>query len=133
MVSLRAILDTNVFVGAGFNRRSASAQLLQAVREGRLVMVWSRATRAETQRILEKIPPLSWGAVADLFDPANEAPDADPATADFVTDAEDRKFAALSLAEGCPIVTSDDDLLTHADKLDVFKPSTFWACFSKRA
>ena len=123
----RAIFDTNVFVGAGFNRRSASARLLEAVRDGRVAMVWSEATRAETRRILEKIPPLSWEAVASLFDPANETPDADPASADFVTDPEDRKFAALSLAEGCPIVTSDHDLLTHADKLEVFKPSAFLA------
>ena len=90
-------------------------------------MVWSEATRAETRRILEKIPPLSWEAVADLFDPAHQARDADPATADFVTDPEDRKFAALSMATRMPIVTSDDDLLTHADKLDVFKPSAFLA------
>ena len=88
-------------------------------------MVWSEATRAETRRILEKIPPLSWDAVADLFDPSMQAPDADPATADFVTDPEDRKFAALSMVEGCPIVTSDDDLLSHAERLDVWKPRAF--------
>ena len=79
----RAILDTNVFVGAGFNRRSASARLLRAVRDGELVMVWSAATQAETERILRKIPPLSWEAVVDLFDPAFEAPDAVQGTIEF--------------------------------------------------
>ena len=88
-------------------------------------MVWSAATRAETERILRKIPPLSREAVADLFDPAHEAPDTDPTIAEFVTDPEDRKFAALSLATGTPIVTSDDDLLSHADRLDVWKPGSF--------
>ena len=30
------ILDTNVFVAAGFSERSASARIIEAVREGRL-------------------------------------------------------------------------------------------------
>ena len=89
-------------------------------------MVWSAATRAETERILRKIPPLSWEAVVDLFDPTFESPDADPATAGFVTDPEDRNFAALSLATNVPIVTSDDDLLSHADRLGIWKPGAFW-------
>ena len=122
---LTAIYDTNVFVAAGFKRRGASARLIQAARDGRVRMIWCQATRAETERILTKIPPLSWEAVADLFDPANETPDADPASADFVTDPEDRKFAALSLATGVPLVSSDDDLLSHADRLDVWKPGPF--------
>ena len=33
-------LDTNVFVGAGFNPRSHSALLIDAVRDGRLRMEW---------------------------------------------------------------------------------------------
>ena len=124
---MRAIFDTNVFVGAAFNRRSASARLIEAVREGRIEMIWCEATRAETCRILTKIPPISWEAVEDVFLAAHEAPVVvDLADVAFVTDPEDRKFAALSLAEACPIVTSDDDLLSHADKLDVWKPGAFW-------
>ena len=41
------VLDTNVFVAAGFNRGSHSAWLVEAVRDGRLRMVWDNATRAE--------------------------------------------------------------------------------------
>jgi predicted nucleic acid-binding protein len=41
------VLDTNVFVGAGFNPRSHSALLLDAVRDGRLRMVWDDATHKE--------------------------------------------------------------------------------------
>ena len=125
---MRAIFDTNLFVGAGFNRRSASARLIGAVREGRIAMIWNAATRDETRRILTKIPRLSWEDVADLFDPAQEAGVAgDLSHVAFVTDPEDRKYAALSLAEGVPIVTSDDDLLAHADRLDVVKPGAMWA------
>lgn len=122
----RAILDTNVFVGAGFNRRSASAGLLKAARDGRLTLVWNSATRAETERILRKIPPLSWDAVADLFEAAHEAPVVlDLSHVAFVTDPEDRKFAALSLATGTTVITSDDDLLAHAGQLDACKPGAF--------
>lgn len=124
-LAVRAIFDTNVFVGAGFNRRSASARLLEAAADGRIAMVWSQATRAETRRILNRIPPLDWEAVEDIFAPAHEVPDADPTTAPFVTDPEDRKFAALSIATGVPIVTSDDDLLSHAGRLDVWRPGAF--------
>lgn len=123
---MRAIFDTNLFVGAGFNRRSASAQLIEAVRAGRVEMVWNAATASETKRVLSKIPRISWEAVADIFLPAHEAPVVQDLThVAFVTDFEDRKFAALSLAEACPVVTSDDDLLAHADRLDVWKPSAF--------
>lgn len=125
---MRAIFDTNLFVGAGFNRRSASAHLIEAARDGRIRMVWNAATASETKRVLSKIPRVSWEAVADIFLPAHEAEVVqDLSQVSFVTDFEDRKFAALSLAEACPILTSDDDLLSHADRLDVWKPSRFWA------
>lgn len=89
-------------------------------------MVWNAATRDETKRVLTKIPPISWEAVEDVFVPAHEAPVvADLTHVAFVTDTEDRKYAALSLAEGVPIVTSDDDLLSHADRLDVWTPGEF--------
>ena len=123
---MRAILDTNVFVGGGFNRRSASARLLRAVADGRLMMVWAEGTRAESERILTKIPPLSWARVADLFRPDCEWTEPlDLAAVDFVVDTDDRLFAALSLQAGVPVVSSDDDLLSHADRLDVWKPGAF--------
>ena len=55
-----AILDTNVFVAAGFNPASASARLLGAVGAGRRELVWSEATRRETRAVLERIPRLRW-------------------------------------------------------------------------
>ena len=63
----QVVLDTNVFVGAGFNPRSHSALLLEAVRDGRLRMVWDDATHEEIYHVLRRIPRLSWGAVAELF------------------------------------------------------------------
>ncbi len=43
------VLDTNVFVAAGFNPGSHSARIVEAVRNGRLRMVWDNATQAENQ------------------------------------------------------------------------------------
>ena len=44
------VLDTNVFVAAGFNPRSASARIVDAVKHGQVRMVWNDATRREPAR-----------------------------------------------------------------------------------
>ncbi|MEM6662570.1 MAG: PIN domain-containing protein [Pseudomonadota bacterium] len=130
MTPIRAIFDTNVFVGAGFNPQSASVRLLNAVSYGNFIQVWSTETRAETQRILDKIPPLDWEPFAKLFTAEGRYDGAlDLATASFVTDPEDRKFAALSISTGAPIISSDHDLLCHTERLNVCKPGAFWQGF----
>lgn len=71
---LNVILDTNIFVAAGFNGRSASARIIEAVRSGHLV--WA-ATFAELFRTEDHFT----GAThPDHFDP--------------ISDPDDRKFAA---------------------------------------
>lgn len=121
---MKAILDTNVFVGAGFNPRSASAKLIHAASTGAIILVWDAATQDETRRILTRIPRLSWEAAADAFLPENEwTGGTDLAAAAFVEDPEDRKFAALSLATRATLVSSDSDLLDHRDLLDVMPPT----------
>jgi predicted nucleic acid-binding protein len=124
----RAVIDTNVFVAAGFRPGGASARILAAVRAGRLVMLWTDATRRETRAVVGRIPPLSWQSVAGLFLEAGRiSPAPDPAAAAFVADPEDRKFAALALATGAEIVSSDSDLLDHAGRLRVVTPAAFAA------
>jgi predicted nucleic acid-binding protein len=106
------ILDTNVFVGAGFNPSSSSAKLVEAVRAGRLRMVWSEATRGEVEGVLSRIPPLSWAHVAGLFRREDEyRGETRPMDFGYIRDPADRKFAALSDAADTSLVTSDDDLL----------------------
>ncbi|MGZ3667280.1 MAG: PIN domain-containing protein, partial [Ktedonobacterales bacterium] len=58
MPPLSVVLDTNVFVAAGFNPHSASARLVDAVKRGEIRMVWNDATRREIERIVRQIPPL---------------------------------------------------------------------------
>src|SRR6516165_11509965 len=66
------VIDTNVFVAAGFNPRSASVRVLAAVRQGRLQLIWNKPTQRETEMILRRIPRLDWEKVANLFQPEGE-------------------------------------------------------------
>jgi uncharacterized protein len=129
----RIVVDTNVFVAAGFNPGSEAARLLDAVAQGRLVLVWNQATRRETEAIVRKIPPLPWERFAPLFaaEAEHEGPVA-PADEDFaaVADPDDRKFAALAAAAGATLVTNDSHLLAHRETLGVRirTPSEFMRC-----
>ena len=61
------VIDTNVFVAAGFNAKSASARILAAIREGRFQLIWNEPTRRETEFVLRRIPTLRWDKFADSF------------------------------------------------------------------
>ena len=123
------ILDTNVFVAAGFNPRSASARIVEQVRSGQLRMIWNDQTRRDTQHILSKIPPVSWSRVAELFREEDrfDGPTY-PEKFDYIPDADDRKFAALSKATGVALITNDDHLLSNRDRagLEILTPREFW-------
>jgi uncharacterized protein len=126
----RIIIDTNVFVAAGFNPRSAAARILSAVRERRFQLIWNEPTRRETELILRQIPPLDWERVADLFRPEMEfLGPVDPESFVFVPDPEDRKFAALSVAAQTPLITNDNHLLSPRNSIgvDVLTPRAFLA------
>jgi predicted nucleic acid-binding protein len=43
------VIDTNVFVAAGFNSKSAAARVFEGVREGRFRLIWNEPTRRETE------------------------------------------------------------------------------------
>ena len=74
MNECRLVLNTNVFVAAGFEPKSASARLLEALRQGRCRMIWHRTTRRETERGVRRVPPLDWQRFAPLFRPEWEHP-----------------------------------------------------------
>jgi predicted nucleic acid-binding protein len=124
------VIDTNVFVAAGFNNRSASARILAAVREGRFQLVWNKPTRRETETILRRIPRLDWESLADLFRPEGEfAGPVDPDAFAVIADQDDRKFAALSAAAKTPLITNDNHVLAQRNLIgiDVLTPRTFLA------
>jgi len=114
------VVDTNVFVAAGFNPRSASARLVEGIREGRFRLIWNQPTRRETEMILRRIPRLDWRTVADLFRPENEfMGPVDPAAFTLIADPDDRKFAALSAAAQASLVTNDNLVLAQRGRLGI--------------
>lgn len=111
------VLDTNIFVAAGFNPDSASARILDRVAAGDLRMTWNERSRRETETILRRIPPLSWSCVADLFRERDRFDGrTEPEQFDYITDPDDRKFAALCAASSAILVTNDHHLLDHRAK-----------------
>jgi predicted nucleic acid-binding protein len=120
MPSSAIVLDTNVLVAAGFNPRSASAKIVEAVKQGQLRMVWNEATRREIERIMQQIPPLRAHAASDLFRPeAHYTAATYPERFALIPDPDDRKFAALAHAAGAILISNDDHLLRHRDRLDL--------------
>jgi predicted nucleic acid-binding protein len=123
------VLDTNVFVAAGFNPGSHSARLVEAVRDRRLRMVWDDATHAEIEHVMRQIPQLSWTRIADLFRSEDMfGGSTHPEAFGFVPDPADRKFAALADAVQATLVTSDAGLLNAGRgqmAVPVLKPSEF--------
>jgi predicted nucleic acid-binding protein len=114
------VIDTNVFVAALFNQRSASAGILEVVREGRFRLIWNQPTRGETEMILRRIPHVDWQKVADLFRLEEEfTGPVDPAAFAAIADPDDRKFAALSAAANVPLVTSDKLVLAQRGRIGI--------------
>jgi predicted nucleic acid-binding protein len=114
------VIDTNVFVAALFDPRSASARILECLREGRYRLIWNQPTRSETEMILRRIPCLDWQKIADLFRPEGEyTGPVDPAAFTMIADLDDRKFAALSAAAKAPLVTSDKLVLAQPGRIGI--------------
>jgi uncharacterized protein len=114
------VVDTNVFVAAGFNPGSASARIIADIREGRFRLIWDEPTRRETEMILRRIPRLDWEKVAGLFRPEGEfTGPVDPEAFALIADPDDRNFAALSAAARAPLVTSDKPVLAQSSAVGI--------------
>ena len=123
------ILDTNIFVAAGFNSRSHSARIINLIKTNQLTLVWDQSTQRETKKIITQIPPLSWSQVSPLFKSAHQHLDQlDRQAYQFIPDPDDRKFAALAQATGATLITNDDHLLAHRHHLTcpVMTPAEFF-------
>jgi uncharacterized protein len=122
------ILDTNIFVAAGFKPNSASGGILQQIQNGNLQMLWNEQTHREIEEIIRKIPPLDWQATAHLFAVENcfQGP-IHPEAFEYVPDPADRKFAALAAATGAILITLDTDLLDSRGQaaVTILRPREF--------
>jgi len=129
MIDASAVMDTNVFVAAGFNTRSASARIIDAIRRRQIRMIWNKATRREIDLIVNRIPPLRKLDFSDLFVPVDEyLGPVDPARFSDIPDPDDWKFAALAHAAGVPLVSNDSHLLDQREHHDliVLTPGEYW-------
>jgi predicted nucleic acid-binding protein len=102
------VVDTNLFVAAGFNPASGAARVLALVRAGALRLVWDESTRRETEHVVRAIPPLAGTDLSDLFRPDGryDGPTS-PGAFGHVPDPDDRKFAALAAVAGVVLLTND--------------------------
>jgi putative PIN family toxin of toxin-antitoxin system len=113
-MSTKVVLDTNLFVAAGFNPDSHSAQLIEMARNEEIQLIWNGDTKNETNHVLSKIPPLSWDDFSDIFRDKNKyVGKTHPENFGYIPDPTDRKFAALADATGAILVTQDEDLIGH--------------------
>ena len=122
------VLDTNIFVAAGFRPDSDSARVLQLVRNGAVRLRWNETTCRETEHIVRKIPPLSWDHVRDVFRAEDRYHGTtDPSSFAHVPDPDDRKFAALAAAVGAVLISMDEHLLAgRADSpVQILTPGEF--------
>lgn len=128
MSDTRLVVDTNVFVAAGFKRASHSARIVGLIRTGDLDLVWDAKTRREIEHTVGRIPVLSNAILDDLFrekdffdGTLNEG------EFEYISDPADRKFAALAVAAGVSLISSDNHLLAWRDRIPVLvmTPSEF--------
>jgi predicted nucleic acid-binding protein len=116
----KVVLDTNILVAAGFNPASSSARIVQAIKDRQVQLVWNEATRNESRRIIEQIPPLKWPAFEALFRRGVEFTGVvDPGRYAMIEDRDDRKFAVLAAAAGAALITNDEHLLSVRHNLGV--------------
>jgi predicted nucleic acid-binding protein len=128
------VLDTNVFVAAGFNLGSNAARILNAVRDGQLRMVWNEETRRKILYILRRIPPLRKKRVDNLFRQEDQFTGSTyPENFELIPDPDDRKFAALAHAADAMLISRDEHLLEYRQQLDVIVLTTseYWSRYQE--
>ena len=126
VVSLRAVLDTNVVISALLFARGRVSWLRSAVRTGAVVPVVSRVTVLELVRVLE-YPKFALSRndreelLADFLPFAEVFPGPVPSLGSAkCRDADDHVFLELAMAAGADaVVTGDADLLALAGNTEV--------------
>ncbi|MCP5120329.1 MAG: putative toxin-antitoxin system toxin component, PIN family [bacterium] len=129
----RVVIDTNVFIGSAYNPSSASRRIVDACREGTLVMVMSTAMRREYElsvpRAVRRRKQLE--IIRSLWDTAETVEPAAVPRAVRDDPEDDKFFAAAWHANADAIITNDDHLLAidGAEGVRIMRPGNFlrWA------
>ena len=132
-VIMRVVLDTNVLVDAFSDDFSPQAKLIDAVREGDLDAVYTRALEREYRKILRRL--ISDSAHHDKISEFIAAGDiVQPRDADVVIDdQEDYKIIQAAVGgDASVIVSSDRHLLDIGEigSIKVLTPQEAWVAFS---
>lgn len=123
------VLDTNVFVAAFWNKRSASADILRACAEGRVHVYYTQQIRREIFLILRNIrsPERYRNEVEAILSRGTEV--SAPGELSVVEDdPEDDKFLECALiSEADYLITNDDHLLRIGafGKTRIVRPAEF--------
>jgi len=108
----KLVLDTNLLVAAFWNRRSASARILEGALEGEFAVFYTPRMRAELDLVLRNIRATQpyRERVDSFFDRAVRL-EGRPAPV-YTEDAEDQKFLECAAAADADyLITSDEHLL----------------------
>src|SRR5438876_873324 len=119
---MRAVLDTNVMVGACFAPGSASAQILRCWREGRLELVMSAALRGELGHLARRLGNIRavrrpGACMAELLDELEARAEwVEPAPLDItLSDRADELVLGTAVAGEAAFLVSNDAVLLAAD------------------
>lgn len=123
------VLDTNLFVAAFWNKRSASAEILNACLEGQAHLYYTKQIVAEIRLILRNIraTPGYRHFVDEILKKGTEVKPLGPVSV-VLDDPEDNKFLACALAANAEyIITNDEHLLRLKTfhRVSIAKPSEF--------
>lgn len=122
------VVDTNVFVAAGFHPRSRSAEIFHLVRARKLHLIWSDRIRDEVNHTVGRIRMLPHDLLDGLFREENRRDEpGDLAEYAYVEDPADRVFAALAASAGAILITTDHHLLQWRERIPapVVRPGEF--------
>lgn len=110
---LKVVLDTNIFVAANFNPRSASAQILRMANQRKIKILWSESIRRELEIILNNIKAKTKirRLISKILVEQNKLARL-PKIKIITDDPEDNKFISCALAGRADfIITNDIHLL----------------------
>ncbi|MDZ7611735.1 MAG: putative toxin-antitoxin system toxin component, PIN family [Candidatus Moranbacteria bacterium] len=123
---MKLVIDTNLFVAAFFNKKSSSYKILQASKEGRLDILWSREIRGETDKIIKNVGSQK-GFLDEFMKPENEVKNAPKIN--IIKDCPaDNKFLACAAAGRADYILSNDHHLLDLKKfrgIPTLTPSGF--------
>jgi len=110
---LNIVLDTNIFIAAGFRQSNGAARIFDMVHDGKLKFIWNGEIRNEIVGTINKIPGFPGEKFLRLFRKENEFKGKTfPEKYTLVSDPSDRKFIALAKEVKAILITNDDHLLS---------------------